>query len=90
MHSDLHHDSNSELTWISKIKRTNSKIIFAKHVFLLVVSCESYSCVPTEIESRFGFSGKIGVFLSNSGRFDTLLGFLGGTEACSPGKKIEN
>ena len=38
VHSDLHHDSNSELTWISKIKRTNSMIIFKKHVFLLVVS----------------------------------------------------
>ena len=37
VHSDLHHDSNSELTWISKIKRTNSMIIFKKHVFLLVV-----------------------------------------------------
>ena len=38
VHSDLHHDSSSELTWISKIKRTNSVIIFKKHVFLLVVS----------------------------------------------------
>ena len=38
VHSDLHHDSNSEFTWISKIKRTNSIIIFKKHVFLLVVS----------------------------------------------------
>ena len=38
VHSDLHHDSNSELTWISKIKQTNSMIIFKKHVFLLVIS----------------------------------------------------
>ena len=27
VHSDLHHDSNSELTWISKINQTNSMII---------------------------------------------------------------
>ena len=58
--------------------------------FCKLLACESCSCVPTEIESRFGFSSKIGMFSSNSGRFDTLLGFLGGTGACSPGKKIEN
>ena len=38
VHSDLHHDSNSKLIWISKIKRTNSMISFKKHVFLVVVS----------------------------------------------------
>ena len=27
VHSDLHPDSNSELTWISKINQTNSMII---------------------------------------------------------------
>ena len=27
VHSDLHHDSSSELTWISKINQTNSMII---------------------------------------------------------------
>ena len=31
------------------------------------------------MESRFGISSKIGMFSSNSGRFDTLLGvFFGG------------
>ena len=37
MHSDLHHDSNSEFTWISKINQTNSMIIFKK-------TCFSASC----------------------------------------------
>ena len=37
VHSDLHHDSNSELTWISKINQTNSMIILKK-------TCFSASC----------------------------------------------
>ena len=38
VHSDLHHDSNSELTWISKINQTNSMIILKK-------TCFSASCL---------------------------------------------
>ena len=42
--------------------------------------------VPTEVES--GFSGKIGTTPPNSGRLDTLQGFLGGRPgAWSPGIK---
>ena len=43
--------------------------------------------MPTEIKSRFGFSSKIGMFSSNAGRFDTLLGFLGGYGGVLPRKK---
>ena len=32
------------------------------------------------------FSGKIETFLPNSGRFETLLGFLGDPGASTPGK----
>ena len=46
---------------------------------------------PTEVESGFGFSSKIGTFSPNSGGLDTLLGFLGLRGAYSPQKiwKIE-
>ena len=37
MHSEFHHDSNSELSWISKINQTNSMIILKK-------TCFSASC----------------------------------------------
>ena len=51
-----------------------------------MLACESCSCDATEMESRFGISSKIGMFSSNSGRFDTLLGFfLGGGRARGPG-----
>ena len=92
MRSDLHHDSNSELTWISKINQTNSMIILKNIFFCKLLACESCSYVPTEIESRFGFSSKIGMFSSNSGRFDTLLWFFSGGPrgGVLPRIKIEN
>ena len=44
--------------------------------------------VPTEIESRFGFSSKIVMFSSSSGRFDALPGFFsGGPGGVLPQKK---
>ena len=59
-------------------------------ISIMTPTCQSCSCVPTEIESRFRLSSKIGMFSSNYGRFDTLLGFLVGVRGVLPRIKIEN
>ena len=64
-------------------------INFKKHIFLLVVSLrELFLCPDWSRDSDSQV--KSGCSHLYSGRFDTLLGFLGVRGPCSPGKKNRN
>ena len=99
----IHHDRNSEFTWISKLRSLSynkcydnfTKIYFSARCLVRAVIQNRDTCVTTGVESDSGFSSKIGSILPK--RLETLQEFFfffggggggGGVgRACFPWKK---
>ena len=73
---------------------TNSMAVLPKYISLLVGLWELLFKIEIlvsrlKLSRDSGFSSKIETIPPNSGRLDTLQGFLGGPGAYSPGKKLD-